>query len=159
MATQPRAADTLTFPADEVRPSDAERDEVIGRLRASSEQGRLDVAELSERLDKVYAARARRELAALLGDLPGDPAARAPAPAPEGPLSGSGYPSLAARAGGYVAISLLLVTIWALSGMGAFWPIWFIAFGAFGMLGRPGHGWGHCGHGRRRRRSEVVRTL
>jgi hypothetical protein len=158
MATQPRAADTLTFPADDIRPSDAERDEVIARLRACAEQGRLDVDELSERLDRVYAAGARHELSALLGDLPGDPAARV-APSPPAPAAPRReFPGLLERAGGYVAVSLLLVAIWALTGAGAFWPVWFIAFGAFGVFGRPGHR-GRCGGGHRRRRREATHSL
>jgi hypothetical protein len=157
MATQPRAADSLTFPADGIRPSDAERDEVIARLRECAEQGRLDVDELSTRLDRVYAAGARHALAALLDDLPGDPRPSV-APSPVSPPAFErGYPGLLTRAGGYVAVSLLLVAIWALTGAGGFWPVWFIAFGAFGVFGKPRRH-GHCG-GHRRRHREATHSL
>lgn len=54
-----------------LRVSDAERDAVAGELREHHAEGRLDVAELSERLDAVFAARTRDDLAAVTTDLPG----------------------------------------------------------------------------------------
>ena len=70
----------------------------------------------------------------------------APAPTPARvPRSRAarGERDLGARLGGYVAVSVLLVAIWALTGAGAFWPVWFIGFGLFGVVG--GGGYGMCG--------------
>ncbi len=54
-----------------LRVSDAERDAVAADLREHHAEGRLDVAELSTRLDAVFAARTRDDLAAVTTDLPG----------------------------------------------------------------------------------------
>ena len=35
--------------------------------------------------------------------------------------------------GGFVAVSVFMVAIWALSGMGYFWPAWVIVAGGFGV--------------------------
>ena len=41
----------------EIRASDAEREYVVDVLRAHCSQGRIDLDEFSERINKVYAAR------------------------------------------------------------------------------------------------------
>jgi hypothetical protein len=55
----------------------------------------------------------------------------------------------------YLATSVLLVAIWALTGAGYFWPVWpILGWGIF-VVG-PGRAFGHCGHrmhGGHRRRS------
>ena len=56
---------------------------------------------------------------------------------------------------GYLAVSVLLVAIWALAGAGTFWPVWFIVFGAIGVVTGGRHGRGACGHGRRGRHGPV----
>jgi hypothetical protein len=58
----------------DVRASDAERDRAAQALSAHAGQGRLTLAELSERVDAAYGARTRGELEALLRDLPTQPA-------------------------------------------------------------------------------------
>ncbi|ADG88958.1 hypothetical protein TBS_12500 [Thermobispora bispora] len=69
----------------QIRVSDAEREAVVERLREASVEGRLTLAELTERTEAAYLARARAELDQLTADLPGGaPAARPvspPAPA------------------------------------------------------------------------------
>jgi hypothetical protein len=56
----------------DVRASDAERDAVVGRLNQAVGEGRLTMAEFSERLELAYAARTRGDLDPLLRDLPAD---------------------------------------------------------------------------------------
>lgn len=56
--------------APAMRVSDREREEVVETLRRHAGEGRLDVDELDERLDAVYAARTRAELEPLTADLP-----------------------------------------------------------------------------------------
>jgi hypothetical protein len=79
----------MTGPADEIaarqgrwRASHADREQVIGALKAAFVQGRLTADELDERVGQALAARTYAELAALTTDLPADPApAREPGPA------------------------------------------------------------------------------
>ncbi|WP_433422263.1 DUF1707 SHOCT-like domain-containing protein [Microtetraspora malaysiensis] len=71
-----------------MRASDAEREAVVERLREASVDGRLTLAELTERTEAAYLARTHAELAQLTADLPGG----APAPAyhPPAPASAPG---------------------------------------------------------------------
>jgi DUF1707 SHOCT-like domain len=55
----------------ELRASDAERTETIDVLRRHHAEGRLDTAELEERVGRCYTAKTRGELDALTADLPG----------------------------------------------------------------------------------------
>jgi hypothetical protein len=55
-----------------LRASDAEREHVAEALRRHHLDGRIDTEELTERLDRCYAARTTAELRPLLADLPAD---------------------------------------------------------------------------------------
>ena len=101
--------------AELMRASDTEREEAVDRLRAHAAEGRLDVAELEERIDAAFAARTREDLTALFADLP-DTAPRRAVARPRRRFGPEWYP--------YVAVNLMLVVIWATTGMGYFWPIW-----------------------------------
>jgi hypothetical protein len=54
----------------DVRIGDAERDAAARELREHWSLGRLDAEELEERLETAYRAKTRRELDALIADLP-----------------------------------------------------------------------------------------
>ncbi|WP_203883164.1 DUF1707 SHOCT-like domain-containing protein [Planotetraspora kaengkrachanensis] len=66
----------------EMRASDAEREQVVERLREASVEGRLTLAELTERTEAAYLARTHAELAQLTTDLPGGAPAPGPTPGP-----------------------------------------------------------------------------
>jgi hypothetical protein len=69
-------------PESEFRASDADRDRIADILRDALAEGRLDAAEHSERLDRLYAAKTMGELEPLVRDLPaGRAAASVPWPA------------------------------------------------------------------------------
>ena len=97
----------------ELRVSDADRDLVAERLRAAAGEGRLSAEELEERLETAFGARTEAELQPLTADLP----------APVARMSGRRLPARP-DFGPYVGVSVMLVAIWALTGMGYFWPIW-----------------------------------
>jgi Domain of unknown function (DUF1707)/2TM domain len=109
--------------------SDADRERVAERLRAAAGDGRLTPAELEERLEIAFSARTDAELEPLVVDLPVPP--RPPRPRDR------------THERTYVAVMLLLVAIWALTGAGYFWPIWpMLGWGIgvladAGRLGRP----------------------
>ena len=72
-------ADQLSIPTTpeprvEPRAGDADREAVADRLRIAAGEGRIDLGELEERLDRAYAARTYGELDALVADLGGRPA-------------------------------------------------------------------------------------
>lgn len=131
----------------DLRASDAERERVAVALREHAAAGRLEVEELEERLSLAYAAHTRGELAALRADLP-----PLEAPRPAGASSTRRVTAeRASRLGGWIALSVLLIAIWALTGAGYFWPVWPILGTAFGVFGDSRRGTG--GHGCRHRGS------
>ena len=66
-------ADRTDAPPPEKRIGDRERREIDARLRQAHDDGVLTLAEYDERVAQCWAARTRRDLDALVGDLP-DPA-------------------------------------------------------------------------------------
>jgi hypothetical protein len=70
-----------------MRASDADRDRVADALREAYAEGRLDVDEHNERLDRAYQAKTLGELAPLLSDLPQRHLTATPAP-----ISGPPHP-------------------------------------------------------------------
>lgn len=107
------AARTSRIHADDIRPSDAEREEIVTQLRAHAGDGRLDVEELEARIARVYGARTRRDLVTVVKDLPRAPRERH-----------DHRRDLSEHVRSYASVMLLLVVIWALTGMGYFWPVW-----------------------------------
>ncbi|WP_067658714.1 DUF1707 SHOCT-like domain-containing protein [Nocardia harenae] len=111
------------------RASDAERDGVVSLLGRHLADGRLDLAEYDERVARVYATRARDDLALLLSDLPtiSDSAVQAAKPRGVRTLPLWQQIEFASWAG----VSLLVLVIWAAISLGAgeftyFWPVWVI---------------------------------
>lgn len=74
--THPDAA--LAAPAGAVRASDAERDEVVGKLKEEFAAGRLSQDTFMHRMDAVLQARHQADLPPLLADLPAPPSAPRP---------------------------------------------------------------------------------
>ena len=63
------------IPAAAARAGDADREAVADRLRIAADDGRIDLAELDERLTQAYAAKTYGQLQVLVADLPTHPAA------------------------------------------------------------------------------------
>jgi hypothetical protein len=120
----------------DTRASDAEREKLAQTLREHAAQGRLSVDELSERLDRAYAARTQGELTELVVDLPSAPPIAQRRPVLQGEL------------GAFVVVNLVLIAVWAATGAGYFWPLWPIL--GWGVCLLPGfRGIASCGRGRR----------
>jgi hypothetical protein len=109
--------------ADQTGRTDAERERVADALRLHAAAGRLDASELEERVGAALTARTRGDLAVLTDDLP-DPAP-APAPPPQ-PARRHRHGLCHHRkdARSLLPIAVLLIAIWAVTGMGYFWPVW-----------------------------------
>jgi DUF1707 SHOCT-like domain len=111
----------------DVRASDAEREEVVGRLREGAADGRLDPEELERRVEQAYRAESRGELERLAADLP-----LPPAPAPSRWTS----EAMRRRAAGFVTVNAVCIAVWLASGAsGGFWPIWVILVSGIGFFG------------------------
>ncbi len=75
----------MTEPAG-MRASDSEREAVVERLRIASTEGRLTLAELTDRTEAAYLAQTQGELAQITADLPGGAPIPAYAPSPAKPM-------------------------------------------------------------------------
>jgi Domain of unknown function (DUF1707)/2TM domain len=118
-----------------MRASDAERERALEELRVHASEGRLDLDELEQRMDAVLDARTREDLDAPFADLPRERRPRTPL------MQRSGFRS---HLFVYLAVNAGLVAIWALSGMGYFWPVWPLAGWGVGLLADAG-AFGSCG--------------
>lgn len=132
---------------DGMRASDADRAAAAQRLRVALDEGRLDLGEYDERLQRAYASKTYAELDSLLADLPAPAAPQdsqlvAHAPAARSDSAGGdlwsgsagGYPHatrrwLAETWGSYVSVLAIVVGIWAVTSVMTgepqyFWPGW-----------------------------------
>ena len=106
-----------------MRAADTDRDRTVERLRDAAAQGRLTPDDLERRLETALAARTYAELEGVVADLP----------QPDGARRAVRERS---ELGGLLATSMLLVAIWALTGMGYFWPVWpILGWGVFVVPG------------------------
>ena len=86
----------MTVPDPRLRIADSDRERAMADLAMHYADGRLDHEEYDERLDAIWTARTRADLAALFSDLPRPQAqpVRTPARAPERPGSRRRFPLL-----------------------------------------------------------------
>jgi len=131
---------------DEMRAGDGDRQAVADKLKTALDEGRLDLHEYDERLQRTYSAKTYGDLQGLVTDLPGTvPAAHSqmqPAasqsPVVEPAASRGGMPSWLGPYAGVVAVSVL---IWAIVSISTgellyFWPIWMFIPLIFGVVGQ-----------------------
>lgn len=106
-----------------LRASDADRDAVVARLRHHGAAGRLEVSEMTERIEAALEAKTLGQLDALLGDLPREPTSPPMAPLPtraEILRSGLVLPRIVQLA----IINLICLAIWTYDGARAgVWPV------------------------------------
>lgn len=119
----------ISGPDPSLRVSDADREQVAGRLRKSHAEGRLDLSEFQQRLEQCYASKTLGELRALVKDLPR---------AEESDGRRSVGWLRAARWGGFPLVPILIVLIVASAASGhghhLFWlwiPIAFLFWRSF----------------------------
>jgi hypothetical protein len=139
-----------------MRAGDADRQAVAERLKAALDEGRLDLNEYDERLQKTYAAKTYADLDGLLDDLPGvAPPQRsqvatyqAPQPAAS-PVSEPAERShnVLSWIGPYGGVVVVCIIIWAISSTSShhlqyFWPVWMLIPLILGLFGRAA---GHSG--------------
>jgi hypothetical protein len=136
--------------SDGMRASDGDRQAVADQLKTALDDGRLDLHEYDERLQRTYSAKTYGDLQSLLADLPGTipaqrsqvqplgavpPAAAAP---PVHEESGGSMPIWVRPYAGVIAVAVL---IWAISSFAAhellyFWPVWMLIPLIFGVAGQ-----------------------
>ena len=113
---------------DEMRAADADRQAVADHLRSALDEGRLELHEYDERLQRAYAAKTYGDLRGLLDDLP----APVPIPAQRTEMVSAEHVTrgwLWHVWGSYVSAVSITTTIWAISSLANmqllyFWPFW-----------------------------------
>ena len=144
---------TPASPGDgSIRAGNADRERVVAQLNTAFSEGRLDVAELDERVAAAYAAKTLGELVPLTVDLPvGQQKGRSAAPArreDRAPVPAEA-PSPAVRwapVTGALGLFLVNVLIWGVISVSTgnmiyFWPIWTaipFALAVIGMIAGAG---------------------
>lgn len=141
-----------------MRAGDTDRKAVADQLKLALDEGRLDLSEYDERLQKTYAAKTFADLDGLLDDLPGtvppqqsqmQPAPPVSAPAPEH----SPAHQWARWTGPYGGAFAICVLIWLVTSLSAgrlvyFWPVWMLIPLVLGVSGQ----WFGYNHSRDERR-------
>ena len=120
----------------EVREAANERmDAAYRSLRQRFVEGRITLSEFEEEVGKVYSARVHQE--------PRDPGSWYPSSAGVSVRSASSVPSsrvqtveVPAQVRVYVLVMAMLIGIWAVTGMGYFWPIWPMMGWGIGIVGK-----------------------
>jgi uncharacterized protein DUF1707 len=121
---------------DQMRASDADRERVVERLRTALQEGRLDLHEYDERMQRAYGAKTYGDLDGLLTDLPvATPPAPAVAPIEQKRKSPTAE-WVVHQWQSWVPAAVVLTAIWAISGFGDYWPGWIIGIWAAALLWR-----------------------
>lgn len=120
-----------------MRAGDSDRQKVADQLKTALDEGRLDLNEYDERVQRAYAARTYGELDGLLDDLPGTvpvqraqvsphrPPAPAAYPVKSDPVARGGKPGVAGAFGVFlVCVLIWAITSWTSSEAHYFWPAW-----------------------------------
>ena len=130
---------------DDMRAGDNDRKAVADQLKTALDEGRLDLDEYDERLQRVYAAKTFGDLDGLLQDLPGTvPVAHSqiqPAAAPPLPEPAPARNQVARWVGPYAGVFVVCVLIWAITSASAghlvyFWPVWMLIPLVLGVFGQ-----------------------
>jgi hypothetical protein len=109
----------------EIRAADADRERIAERLRNSHAEGRLDLSEFQERLERCYDAKTMGELDVLVKDLP-----REDGP-DDGRAVGRRHRPMGWRLAPLMPLLLALIVVAAAAGQHAFWlwiPLAFLLF-------------------------------
>jgi Domain of unknown function (DUF1707) len=103
---------TRSYPAANIRVSDADRDAALAELSEHFQAGRLTSEELDERTGQALAARTGQDLATIMADLPASGPTRSPEPGGPGP-GGFRFPIAA------IVIAAVIIGLSAVGGHGA----------------------------------------
>jgi hypothetical protein len=129
-----------------MRAGDSDRQAVADQLKSALDEGRLDLGEYDERLQRTYAAKTYADLDGLLDDLPGTvPVQRAQVqPAQSAAVPAAKLPAahhVAQWVGPYGGVIAVCIIIWAISSVSShhlqyFWPVWMLIPFVLGVAGR-----------------------
>jgi DUF1707 SHOCT-like domain len=125
-----------------MRASDADRQQVVDRLRAALEDGRLKMEEFTERMGLAYQAVTYGDLAKLVADLPPASPVTEPRPAPA-PAASAAVPAVAARRSAFADLPTALKVLWTiwLAAVSINVVVWVLVMGSSGHFVYPWPVW------------------
>jgi Domain of unknown function (DUF1707) len=141
--------------AADQRASDAEREEVVERLRIAAGEGRIGHDELDERLSRALSAKTYRQLHATVDDIPRDRGG-SNRRVPQAQRTVAGWTVKAVRNEPWLLVFMLPVLVITLTLAAIGMMVWFVFIVAVLALGRPHRGPAHQ-LGRRRRPGQMGR--
>jgi hypothetical protein len=131
---------------EDMRAGDSDRQAVADQLKTALDEGRLDLSEYDERVQKTYGARTYADLDGLLDDLPGTVPVQhsqvTPAPSSAAPVAERSTANQVARwVGPYGGVIAVCVIIWAITSATShhlqyFWPVWMLIPLVLGVAGQ-----------------------
>jgi hypothetical protein len=115
-----------------MRASDDDREQVVGRLRAALEDGRLKIEEFTERVGLAYQAVTYGDLAKLHADLP----AASPEPEPQPAPASAAPPAVTAKRSAFADLPAPLKVLWTiwLAAVSINVVVWVLVVGTSGHL-------------------------
>ena len=126
----------MTTPVVDTRIGDADRERTAAQLGLALSRGYVDLAEYETRVSQVFSAATLAELGPLTADLPS--AIRRHDPQRLAAQARAARLSVRIHLAGYLAMVVIVVTVWALTAMFAgatyFWPIWPILGAGIGLF-------------------------
>lgn len=121
-------------PHDRMRVGDADRERIAEQLRAAHAEGRLDLTEYDERVQRAWAARTYGELEALTTDLPRATLPASLATHPEVRQSHRHGRAAVAAWAGASAINLVIWAVVSLATLSWIYPWWIWVAGPWGAV-------------------------
>ncbi|GGN57408.1 hypothetical protein GCM10010112_10300 [Actinoplanes lobatus] len=135
-----------------MRAGDSDRQKVADQLKAALDEGRLDLSEYDDRVQRAYAAKTYGDLDGLLDDLPGTiPVEKSQVVPREGVSEPVAKPASKhqGRSGfpGMLGVFVVCTLVWAMSSLGSgelqyFWPGWVlipVVLAFFAQFGKRRH--------------------
>jgi hypothetical protein len=115
------------------RVGDRDRQKTAARLGQALAQGYLDLGEYEQRVQTVYQTHTTGELKELLADLPLDRIRRAD-PRRRAARIAAARRGVRIHLGAFLAMTAVVLIVWAATGVTYFWPIWPILGAAIGLV-------------------------
>jgi Domain of unknown function (DUF1707)/2TM domain len=115
------------------RAGDLDRQKTATRLGQALAQGYLELDEYDRRLQTAFQTQTTGELKELVADLPLDRIRRAD-PRRQAARKAAARASVRIHLVAFLAMSIIVLTIWAATGVAYFWPIWPILGTAIGFV-------------------------
>jgi hypothetical protein len=115
------------------RVGDRDRQKTATRLGQALAQGYLDLTEYEQRVQQAFQTHTVGELKELVADLPLDRIRRAD-PRRRAARAAAARKGMRIHLAAFLAMTAVVLTVWAATGVAYFWPIWPILGAAIGLV-------------------------